>query len=263
MSHKEKKMSNSLYVCLGICLPFILTTIGSSLVYVFKSNINKKISAVITGFSAGIMIAASVWSLILPSFSYDSGLGKWNFLPAIIGILIGCFLILLIDIIIHKFYKKEDNLENKNLTRFIIAFTMHNIPEGLAVGFAFGNALATHSQLALIGAMGLTIGISLQNLPEGAAVSLPVYQATKNKTKAFFIGSFSGIVEPIFAVIGLLLATYIESLIPWLLCFSAGAMIFVTIEDLVPESKLENSHIGTWGFILGFILMMLLDICLG
>ena len=258
-------MNSSLYIIIGILLPFIMTTIGSSLVYFFKSSINKKFSAIITGFSAGIMISASIWSLIIPSFSYSSNLGKWNFVPVVLGIILGCLFILIIDLFTAKINRQSllNFPENKKLSRFIIAFTMHNIPEGLAVGFAFGSALNSGIGSALIIAMGLSIGISLQNLPEGIAVSLPVYESTRNKRKSFLIGTLSGIVEPIFAIIGLLLSTHIEFLMPWLLCFSAGSMIFVTIEDLVPESKIENSHTGTWGFILGFILMMILDVCLG
>ena len=255
-------MNSILYISLGIFLPFFLSILGSSLVFFFKKNINNKLSALITGFSAGIMIAASIWSLIIPSFSYSSHLKQLKFIPAVAGILIGCLFIILIDLIIKVSKQKSSNKSYNQLTRFVIAFTMHNIPEGLAVGFAFGCALIAQTQTALVGALMLAIGIAIQNFPEGIAISLPVYKATKNKRKSFTVGFLSSVVEPIFALLGLILASHLQTLMPWLLCFSAGAMLFVSIEDLIPDSKLENSHIGTWGFIVGFIIMMTLDVCL-
>lgn len=257
---------NTFYAIFGILIPFLLTTIGSAFVYCLKSDFNKKISALIMGFSAGIMVAASIWSMIIPSFNYMGHWGNWSFIPAAVGISLGCIFVLLADIIINKVNKpqlKNEILNDKKLSRFLIAFTVHNIPEGLAVGFALGSAILLNSATALTGAMGLAIGIAIQNLPEGMAVSLPVYKATGKKTKSFFVGLFSGIVELAFAILGFLLAMHIEFLIPWLLCFSAGCMLFVTAEDLIPESKVENSHIGTWGFIIGFLIMMILDITLG
>lgn len=259
-------MNTILTTILGILLPFILTTLGSVFVYFLKTDFNKKLSAIIMGFSGGIMFAASVWSMIIPSFEYSANLKKWSFVPAVVGILLGCLFVLFTDVLLKKINKQSYNsniFKNKKLARFLIAFTVHNIPEGLAVGFAIGSALTSNSATALIGAMGLSLGIAIQNLPEGMAVAFPVYKASGKKTKSFLIGTLSGVVEPIFALLGLLLATHITFLMPWLLCFSAGCMIFVTIEDLLPESKLENSHIGTWGFLFGFLLMMILDITLG
>lgn len=146
------------------------------------------------------------------------------------------------------------------MTRFVIAFTVHNIPEGMAVGFAFGSALSIGTDSAMITALMLAIGIAIQNIPEGVAVALPVYKYTGKKSKGFLWGMLSGIVEPIFAAVGVVLASQIRTLLPWFLCFSAGAMIFVSVDDLVPDAKHEDSHIGAWAFMVGFIVMMFLDI---
>lgn len=257
-------MNKTLMTIFGCTIIFIATTIGSALIYFLKKDINKKLNCIISGFSAGIMIAASIWSLILPSISFADNLGKWNFVPAVAGIIIGCFLILAIDIIVHFLNKNKNcNMESIKLKRFVIAFTLHNIPEGMAVGFALGSALLTAENVAFAGAFGLAVGIAIQNIPEGLAVALPVYNHTKNKNKSFLIGTLSGVVEPIFAFLSVILASKIKVLLPWFLALSAGAMIFVSVEDLIPEAKNENSHAGTWGFIVGFLLMMILDIILG
>lgn len=263
---KEKKMSKVFSIIFGCLIIFIATTFGSALIYFMKKDINKKINSIISGFSAGIMISASIFSLILPSISYAENFGKWDFVPAVIGILAGSFLILLIDIIMKIMNKKNQDasIESLKLKRFVFAVTLHNIPEAMAVGFAIGSALNTGSSTALMGALGLAVGIAIQNIPEGLAVALPVYNHTKNKNKSFFIGTMSGLVEPIFAFISILIASTIQVLLPWFLAFSAGAMLFVSVEDLIPEAKYgESSHAGTWGFIIGFVLMMILDITLG
>ena len=259
-------MNNILLTVFGCLIIFVATTIGATLVFFLSNDINKKLGCVINGFSAGVMIAASIWSLILPSIDHASFMGKWDFIPAVLGILAGSFFILLIDLLIKLTQKNKysTHLEQNKLKRFVIAFTMHNIPEGMAVGFAFGCALQTGSNVAFAGAIGLAIGIAIQNIPEGLAVAIPVYKHTKSKTKGFVAGMLSGIVEPVFALIGVLLASSIQVLLPWALAFSAGAMIFVSIEDLIPDAKYgESSHIGTWGFIAGFLVMMLLDVALG
>lgn len=255
---------NTVYIVLSLTLPFILTTIGASFVFFLNKKFNDKLNSVIAGFSGGIMIAASIWSMIIPSFEYTTNYGFWDFLPAILGVLIGCFFVLMTNFLLNKTQNKTRNsiLKNKKLSRFLIAFTIHNIPEGLAVGFAVGCALISNNATALISAFTISVGIAVQNLPEGTAVALPVYKSTKNKSKSFLIGMLSGVVEPIFALLGMLLATKIQFLMPWLLCFSAGCMIFVTVTDLLPESNLQKGNIGTWAFIVGFLLMMLLDIVL-
>lgn len=258
-------MNKTLMTIFGCTIIFIATTIGSLLIFVMKKEISKKLNCIINGFSAGIMIAASVWSLILPSISFSENLGKLNFIPASVGILAGCFLILLIDIVIFFINKKQQKSEESlKLHRFVIAFTLHNIPEGMAVGFALGSALHSGGNIAIAGAIGLAIGIAIQNIPEGLAVALPVYKHTQNKNKAFLFGMLSGVVEPVFAFISVLLVSQIKVLLPWFLAFSAGSMIFVSVEDLIPDAKeSQNSHAGTWGFIVGFLLMMILDVLLG
>lgn len=258
-------MNKTLMTIFGCTIIFIATTIGSLLIFVMKKEISKKLNCIINGFSAGIMIAASVWSLILPSISFSENLGKLNFIPASVGILAGCFLILLIDIVIFFINKKQQKSEDSlKLHRFVIAFTLHNIPEGMAVGFALGSALHSGGDIAIAGAIGLAIGIAIQNIPEGLAVALPVYKHTQNKNKAFLFGTLSGVVEPVFAFISVLLVSQIKVLLPWFLAFSAGSMIFVSVEDLIPDAKeSQNSHAGTWGFIVGFLLMMILDVLLG
>ena len=258
-------MNKTLMIIFGCLVIFVATTIGSLLIFVMKKEISKKLNCIINGFSAGIMIAASVWSLILPSISFSKNLGKLDFIPASVGILAGCFLILLIDIVIFFINKKQQKSEESlKLRRFVIAFTLHNIPEGMAVGFALGSALHSGGDIAIAGAIGLAIGIAIQNIPEGLAVALPVYNHTKNKNKSFLIGTLSGVVEPVFAFLSVLLASKIKLLLPWFLAFSAGAMIFVSVEDLIPDAKeSQNSHAGTWGFIVGFLLMMILDVVLG
>ncbi len=258
-------MNKTLMTIFGCTIIFIATTIGSLLIFVMKKEISKKLNCIINGFSAGIMIAASIWSLILPSISFSENLGKLNFIPASVGILAGCFLILLIDIVIFFINKKQQKSEESlKLHRFVIAFTLHNIPEGMAVGFALGSALHSGGDIAIAGAIGLAIGIAIQNIPEGLAVALPVYKHTQNKNKAFLFGTLSGVVEPVFAFISVLLVSQIKVLLPWFLAFSAGSMIFVSVEDLIPDAKeSQNSHAGTWGFIVGFLLMMILDVLLG
>lgn len=258
-------MNKTLMIIFGCLVIFVATTIGSLLIFVMKKEISKKLNYIINGFSAGIMIAASVWSLILPSISFSENLRKLNFIPASVGILAGCFLILLIDIVIFFINKKQQKSEEiLKLRRFVIAFTLHNIPEGMAVGFALGSALHSGGDIAIAGAIGLAIGIAIQNIPEGLAVALPVYKHTQNKNKAFLLGMLSGVVEPVFAFISVLLVSQIKVLLPWFLAFSAGSMIFVSVEDLIPDAKEnQNSHAGTWGFIVGFLLMMILDVLLG
>ncbi len=257
-------MNKILITILGCTSIFLATTFGAALVFCIKKEINKKLNSMICGFSAGVMIAASVFSLILPSIDDSSYLGTFDFLPASLGVLIGTLFLLLIDVIVALSNKRK-NLstapQKQKLTKFILAFVLHNIPEGLAVGFAFGSALASNSALA--GAIGLTIGIGIQNIPEGLAVALPTYKFTKNKSKSFLLGTLSGAVEPIFAIVGVIIASQIQTLLPWFLAFSAGAMIFVTVEDLIPEAKYsEKSHIGTYAFIFGFVIMMILDVLL-
>ncbi len=260
---------------LGISFIFLMTTLGSTVVFLFRRRVSEKLKSLFLGFASGVMIAASVWSLLLPSIEQSSQMGKLNFLPAAIGIILGCLFLIIMDKIIPYFLKKEKNdIQNKEFfqkkhglsksTKLFLAVTLHNIPEGLAVGLAFGNAFILGDTSAFYSALWLAIGIGLQNLPEGVAISLPMKEQLGSSKKAFFFGTFSGLVEPVMAVVGIYLAKVLSNLMPWLLSFSAGAMLFVVAEELLPDAK--NSHsgnIGPCGFIVGFVLMMVLDIALG
>lgn len=260
-------MSTTAMVLLGICFIFIMTTLGAVLVFFFKKDISHKTNTLFLGFAAGIMIAASVWSLLIPSIE-NSNMGKLSWLPAAVGFIIGGFFLILIDKIVPHMHQsgteEGPHTSLKKSTKLFLAVTIHNIPEGLAVGFAFGAAATLGENAAYFAALGLAIGIGIQNFPEGAAIALPMKKATGSSKKAFMYGFLSGVVEPIFAVLGYFLAAYISVLQPWLLAFAAGAMIFVVAEDLIPDAKLiEHPHLGTWGVMVGFVIMMILDVALG
>lgn len=262
-------MNGTVMTIIGFAVIFFMTTIGASFVYFFKKDISPKVNTLFLGFAAGVMIAASVWSLLLPSIAGAESYGKWNFAPAAIGFIIGGLFLMLLDKVIPHFHKgpKEEegpSVEWKKSVKFFLAVTLHNIPEGLAVGFAFGAAATTGESAAYIAAIGLAIGMGIQNLPEGAAVALPMKAVTGSKHKAFLYGAGSGAVEPVFAIIGYFLASYLTAAQPWFLAFAAGAMIFVVAEDIIPDAKLtENPHLGTWGVMIGFAVMMILDVALG
>ena len=260
-------MNGLLLTVLGFSIIFIATTAGAALVFFFKKKISAKINSIILGFSAGIMIAASIWSLLLPALEEASEYGVLSFVPATIGVIVGGFFLSLTDKIKLPDLSGNFNIKNdvarKSLKMFL-AITVHNIPEGLAVGFAFGWAAMDGDVNSFLIALGLATGIAIQNFPEGAAVSLPIKSATGNRSKAFLYGVLSGIVEPIAAIIGYFLASTFSVTQPWLLSFAAGAMIFVVVDDIVPDTKLKNSsHLGAWGFVIGFIVMMALDVAFG
>jgi len=240
-----------------------MTTLGAMMVFLTKKTISERFNSILIGFASGIMLAASVWSLLLPSIEMSASYGALKFIPALIGILLGGVFLMLLDNIIPKSVLGEFSPHAK-FSKLFIAITLHNIPEGLAVGFAFGAAAALKTNAAFLSALGLAIGIGVQNFPEGAAVSLPMSTLGTTKSKAFLTGMLSGAVEPVFAVIGYFLASGLSIIQPWLLSFAAGAMIFVVAEDLIPDSQNNpNKHLGTWGVMLGFALMMVLDVALG
>ena len=257
-------MWNSLLTVGGILLIFLSTALGASVVFFFKGEISPKINAVFFGFASGVMLAASIWSLIIPALNALSiTYGKFSFMPVALALLLGGAFLILLDKTAKRL-KGNNGITSGKAQRLFLAVTLHNIPEGLAVGFAFGAAAASGFAAAYATAFVLALGIAFQNMPEGAAVALPVKTALKNNKKAFLWGVGSGIVEPIFAVIGYFLATGLRALQPWLLAFSAGAMIFVTADDLLPDSKMQTSQsLGAWSFLIGFILMMALDTALG
>lgn len=258
-------------VMLALWIPFLGTLLGSACVLFMKNELSNRVQKVLSGFAAGIMIAASVWSLLIPAIdlSKEQGLGKLAFAPAAIGFLLGIFFLLLLDILIPHLHVNEEQAEGpkvslKKSTMLILAVTLHNIPEGMAVGVTFAGVLAGDSSITMMGAIALAIGIAIQNFPEGAIVSMPLCASGTGKGKAFVYGSLSGIVEPIAAIITIGLSQYLVGVMSYLLAFAAGAMVYVVVEELIPESaEGEHSNIGTIGFAVGFVIMMILDVALG
>ena len=255
---------------IGFTIIFVATTLGAALVFAFRSGMSERLNTLFLGFASGVMVAASVWSLLIPSIDGASeGWGDWSFVPAVLGFLLGGGFLVLIDKLVphlHWGTNEEEGPKShlKKPAKLFLAVTIHNIPEGLAVGFAFGAAAAAGEYGAFVSALGLAIGMAIQNLPEGAAVALPMRSATGSRLKAFLYGAASGAVEPLFAVVGYFLAANLTAAQPWFLAFAAGAMIFVVVEDLIPDAHLsEHPHFGTWGAMAGFALMMALDVALG
>lgn len=256
-------MPSTLLTVFGFAFILIMTTLGAAVVYFFKREIPAKINVLFLGFASGVMLAASVWSLLLPALE-QSGLvyGKWAFLPVVIGFLCGGFFLTSLDALAGRFYG-EKKMKMKS-ARLFCAVTLHNIPEGLAVGFAFGAATVIGSTEAFLSALFLSIGIGVQNFPEGAAISLPARSSGESLHKAFLQGAASGVAEPLFAIIGYFLASALRVLQPWLLSFSAGAMVFVSAQDLILDAKCDEApKAGAWGVLFGFSIMMALDIALG
>lgn len=258
-------MNEYVYTIIGISLIFVCTSLGSLFVFFFKRNISDKVNKIFIGFAAGVMLSASFFSLIKPALEFDISYMP-NWLVIGLSIILGAGFLWLIDKLVPHFHVKENKEEGvKNhlskTSKMFLAVTIHNVPEGLSVGIAFGVALANKDNPALlIGALLLSIGIGIQNIPEGAVVALPIKAETKSSKKAFLFGVASGIVEPIAAVIGLFLAMQIEALMPWALAFAAGCMIYVVGEEMIPEMKgEEHEHFGVWAFILGFVIMLVLD----
>lgn len=254
---------------LGILLPFLGTVLGSSMVFLIKGEINNKLQKFLLGFAAGVMIAASIWSLIMPSIDLSSNLGKLAFMPAAIGFLLGIGFLLLLDTVIPHIHINSQEPEGvktsfKKRTMLLFSVTLHNIPEGMAVGVALAGALYGNELLSISGALVLAAGIAIQNFPEGAVISMPLLADGVSKPKSMLYGILSGIVEPIAAAVTLLLAGIITPILPYVLAFAAGAMIYVVVEELIPESQ-EGSHsnIATIGVAIGFVIMMILDITLG
>lgn len=255
-------MSEVWKVVFGFGFVFLMTSLGSLAVFLFKKEVSSKTSAIITGLSAGIMLAASIWSLILPAIEQSSSLGDFSFLPAAAGFLLGCVFIWGIDQIC-KLINKDRGEGLKKPTKLFLAMTIHNIPEGLAVGVAFGGAWALGDPVLIAMALSLAVGMGIQNIPEGMAVALPMKEATNSKFKGFLLGVASGIVEPIAAIVGFFLAAFLSTIMPWVLSFAAGAMVLVILSELLPDGYSKNKDFSIWATILGFLLMMILDVALG
>ncbi|MBQ8318599.1 MAG: ZIP family metal transporter [Lachnospiraceae bacterium] len=258
-------------VLIAIWIPFLGTMLGSACVFFMKGALNDKVQKALSGFAGGVMIAASVWSLLIPAInmSEEAGKGKLSFVPAAVGLLLGVFFLLLLDKIIPHLHVHDEQAEGpkvnlKKSTMLILAVTLHNIPEGMAVGVTFAGMLSGEANITFMGAMALTLGIAMQNFPEGAIISMPVCAAGSGKKNAFLYGTLSGVVEPLGALLTIWLSGYLLGAMPYLLAFAAGAMIYVVVEELIPESAAgEHSNIGTIGFSIGFVMMMILDVALG
>lgn len=253
----------------GILIPFIGTTLGASCVLFMKKMMNKMVQRALTGFAAGIMVSASVWSLLIPSMDYAAEMGKFAFVPAVVGFWIGILFLLAMDHIIPHLHMDTDKAEGpksklKKTTMLVFTVTLHNIPEGMAVGVVYAGYLAGNMQISAMGALALAIGIAIQNFPEGAIISMPLKAEGMSKGKAFLYGVLSGVVEPIGAVLTVVASGFIIPVLPYFLSFAAGAMMYVVIEELIPEmSHGDHSNIGTVMFAVGFTLMMILDVALG
>ena len=253
----------------GVLIPLLGTTLGAACVFFMRKNMKDGIQRSLTGFASGVMVAASVWSLLIPSIEQSESMGRFAFVPALVGLWAGMLFLLLLDNITPHLHINSEVSEGprtnlKKTTMLVLAVTIHNIPEGMAVGVVFAGMMANNTGITLAGAMALSIGIAIQNFPEGAIISLPLVSAGNTKKKSFVYGMLSGIVEPIAAAITIMLTGIILPLLPYLLSFAAGAMIYVVVEELLPESvEGEHSNITTIGFALGFMIMMILDVALG
>ena len=253
----------------GILIPFFGTSLGAACVFLMKETLSDKVQRALTGFAAGVMVAASVWSLLIPALEQSQSLGKMQFVPAVAGFMLGMFFLLILDTITpHMHLDNSVEGPKSNLSRqtmMVLAVTLHNIPEGMAVGVVFAGFLAEKSGITLAAALALSLGIAIQNFPEGAIISLPLRsESGMSRKKAFAMGTLSGIVEPIGALATIAAYRYLEPVLPVLLALAAGAMIYVVVEELIPESA-QGSHsdMGTIGFAVGFVLMMILDVALG
>ena len=253
----------------GILIPFLGTSLGAACVFFMKKTLGDTVQRALTGFAAGVMVAASVWSLLIPAIEQSAGMGKLSFVPAVVGFWVGVLFLLGLDHIIPHLHPKSGQTEGpksqlQRTTMMVLAVTLHNIPEGMAVGVVYAGYLSGSAQITAAGALALSLGIAIQNFPEGAIISMPLRAEGMKKGKAFCGGVLSGVVEPIGAVLTILAAKLIVPALPYLLSFAAGAMLYVVVEELIPEmSQGEHSNIGTLFFAVGFSVMMMLDVALG
>lgn len=256
-------------IAIGLLIPFFGTVLGSGMVIFMKDKMDQRVEKALLGFASGVMIAASIWSLLLPSIEMSEQQGVIGWIPAAVGFMLGILFLLLLDTVVPHLHLETDQPEGipaslKKTTMLVLAVTLHNIPEGMAVGVVFAGVLAGNTGISLAGAFALSIGIAIQNFPEGAIISMPLKSEGLSKTRAFLDGAASGVVEPIAALLTILLTGLITPVLPYLLSFAAGSMIYVVVEELIPESQAgEHSNIGTIGVSIGFVLMMILDVALG
>lgn len=253
----------------GVMIPFIGTTAGAACVFFLRKEIGSNLQRVFSGFAAGVMVAASIWSLLIPAMDMCENMGKLAFLPALTGFLAGIGFLLLVDSVVPHLHVGSDKPEGlgsklQRTTMLMLAVTIHNFPEGAACGAIFAGVLTGDGDVTMAGAITLALGIAIQNFPEGAIISLPLRSEGKSRLQAFGLGTLSGIVEPIGAALAILLASMVTPILPYLLAFAAGAMIYVVVEELIPEASAgEHSNLGTIFFAVGFSLMMILDVTLG
>ena len=253
----------------GLLIPFLGTAAGAGCVFFLQKDLKVSVQRALTGFAAGIMVAASIWSLIVPAIDQNTAMGRWAFLPAFVGFWLGIGFLLLLDHVIPHLHRRIDQAEGPQshlarTTMMVLAVTLHNIPEGMAVGVVYAGLRTGSANITAGAALALALGIAIQNFPEGAIISMPLYAEGKSKPKAFWLGVLSGAVEPLFGGLTVIVAGLVVPAMPYLLSFAAGAMLYVVVEELIPEmSAGEHSNIGVLFFAVGFSLMMALDVALG
>lgn len=256
-------------VFVGLLIPFLGTTAGAACVFFMKKTLGDLVQRSLAGFAAGVMVAASIWSLLIPAIDQSAHLGKLSFLPAFAGFWCGILFLLVLDHLIPHLHVGSEQAEGpkSNLSRtvmMVLAVTLHNIPEGMAVGVMYAGFLSDNPQITAASALALTLGIAIQNFPEGAIISLPLRSEGNKRSRSFALGVLSGAVEPVGAILAIALASIVTPILPYMLAFAAGAMIYVVVEELIPEaSEGEHSNLGTIAFAIGFALMMMLDVALG
>ena len=254
---------------IGLLIPLLGTMLGSAFVFFMKDGLSPRVQKTLLGFASGVMVAASVWSLLIPAMEMEADNGKWSVVPAAVGFLLGMGFLLLLDELTPHLHVGSDTPEGprSRLSRtamLALAVTIHNLPEGMAVGVVFAGAEQGAAGLSLASAVAVSLGIAIQNVPEGAIISMPMRAAGNSRWKSFLLGSLSGAVEPVGAVAVLLLASLLMPVLPYMLAFAAGAMFYVVVEELIPEaSNGQHSNLSTIGFAIGFVLMMVLDVVMG
>ncbi len=259
----------TIYLLQGILLPFLGTVLGSACVFFLKDALSDRLQRALSGFAAGVMVAASIWSLLIPALEEAEHMGPWSFLPAVAGFWLGVLFLLLLDHVIPHLHRNAQQAEGpknhlQRTTMLVLAVTLHNIPEGMAVGVVCAGYLAGNAGISAMGALALALGIAIQNFPEGAIISMPLRAEGVGKGKSFLYGALSGIVEPLGTILTIAAARFIVPAMPYLLSFAAGAMLYVVVEELIPEmSAGKHSNVGTVSFAAGFSVMMILDVALG
>lgn len=256
-------------IAIGLLIPLLGTMLGSAFVFLMKDEMSVRLQKSLLGFASGVMVAASVWSLLIPAMEMEAGKGAWSVFPAAFGFLLGMGFLLLMDELTPHLHIGTDQPEGirshlSKTAMLALAVTIHNLPEGMAVGVVFAGAESDTAQISLASAVAVSLGIAIQNVPEGAIISMPMRAAGNSRWRSFLIGSLSGAVEPVGAVAVLLLASLLLPVLPYMLAFAAGAMFYVVVEELIPEaSNGQHSNLSTIGFAIGFVLMMVLDVVMG